>query len=675
MTFASLSAVTRFLHRVAAHDAHGATDQDLLDRFTRHRDEAAFADLVRRHGPMVLGVCRRVLRHEQDAEDAFQAAFLVLVRKAASIRRHASVGGWLFRVAYRLALHARAGGARRERPADPADLALAAAARGDLWPDLDEEVQRLPEQYRSAAVLCYVEGRSQAEAARLLRTTPGAVNSRLKRAREILRRRLGHRALLLWATGAGALGRGEAATAAVSPELVRLTARAAVRFAADAGPCGASALALTLARGALRAMRTTKLKLLSLLALTVALLTAGALALPVPALGDDPAKGAPRGKGAEVASPDKPAPPFKGKPVKVRACVLLWMNGGPSQFETFDLKPGRVTGGPFRPIPTAAKGVEISEHLPKLAKLGNHLAIIRSLTHREGDHMRSTYLMRTGRSPDGQTDYPALGSVLAKELGDAQRALPRHVRIGGPRDPVALGYGPGYLGLDCAPVVVGGTPFGAGDPGPPGLPPVEEFEPHAKGRGAAMRKAVARAFDLADEKPAVRDAYGRNSFGEGCLLARRLVERGVPVVEVTLGGWDTHANAFGLIKKLSRKLDSGWASLLKDLHDRGLLDSTLIVWMGEFGRTPRINAAQGRDHWPFSCCAVLAGRGIKGGQAIGKTDADGMRVAERPVTPPELLATVYQALGIDPTRTYRSNQNQDVPLVEKGTKAVREALR
>jgi RNA polymerase sigma factor (sigma-70 family) len=427
MTVASLSAVTRFVRRVAERDAHHLTDQQLLDRFTRARDEAAFADLVRRHGPMVLSVCRRVLGHEQDAEDVFQAAFLVLVRKAGSIRQQQSVGGWLFRVCYRLALRARARSSRRrERPTAPADLcALAATAPpcDPVQPALDEALQRLPEPYRSAAVLCYVEGQTQAEAARLLVTTPDAVNSRLRRARELLRRRLAQRGLLLSGTLGGVLSAG-AAGAAVSPELARLTACAALRFAANpAAACGASALAVNLARGALRAMTTTKLKLLSLFALALALLTAGALVLP--ALGDDPPRAAPaQAKGVEVAAPDKPAPPGKGKPMKRRACIILWMSGGPSQFETFDLKPGMQTGGPFRPIPTATKGVQISEHLPRLAKLTNHLAIIRSLTHREGDHARGTYLMQTGYAHDGAINYPTLGAVLAKELGDARPELP-----------------------------------------------------------------------------------------------------------------------------------------------------------------------------------------------------------------------------------------------------------
>ena len=190
-----------------------------------------------------------------------------------------------------------------------------------------------------------------------------------------------------------------------------------------------------------------------------------------------------------------------------------------------------------------------------------------------------------------------------------------------------------------------------------------------------MRKAVAKAFDLGEEKPALRDAYGRDGFGQGCLLARRLGEAGVAVVEVVMGGWDTHADAFAAVEKLSARLDAGWSSLLKDLQERKLLDEVLVVWMGEFGRTPRVNGNGGRDHWPFSFCVVLAGRGIKGGQAIGATNADGTKVVENPVQPPELLATVYTALGVDPTRANLSNTGRLVRLVEKGAKAVRAALR
>jgi RNA polymerase sigma factor (sigma-70 family) len=632
-----------------------------------------------------------VLRHEQDAEDAFQAAFLVLARKAGSIRQGEAVGGWLYQVAYRLALRARAVCDRRREqlttlcdafetpgPAPPQDL---------LQGSLEEELQRLPEQYRSAVVLCYFEGRTQTEAARLLATTSDAVNSRLKRARTLLRQRLTRRGCTLSSVAVvGALA-ANAARAALAPPRLTAIVRTALHFARGLVPaCGASARAAALAQGALRSMIPPKSKILLALALFITLLTTGALLIPVPVLGDDPTT--PVARGAAPKSPpatDKPVPPPVAekpgpqpdpKAKARRACILLWMSGGPSQIDTFDLKPGQVNGGEFKAIDTAAKGIQISEHLPRLAKLANHLAIIRSLTHSNGDHTGAAHLMRTGHAAGG-IDYPALGCVLAKELG-GPRDLPRYVSLlpgafsGGP------GYGPGFLRSEYAPLTVGGLfKFGrATDPDEVlQLPPAATFEKLVEGEGEKMRKAVAKAFYLAEEKPEVRDAYGRTPFGQGCLLARRLIERGVPVVEVTLSGWDTHADNFNLVKKLSGTLDAGWAALLKDLHERKRLDTTLIVWMGEFGRTPHINANNGRDHYPRCCAAVLAGCGIKGGQAIGKTSADGVDIEERPVTPPELLATVYQALGIDAAKTHKDGTGQQVPLVEKGTKAVKEALR
>jgi hypothetical protein len=194
-----------------------------------------------------------------------------------------------------------------------------------------------------------------------------------------------------------------------------------------------------------------------------------------------------------------------------------------------------------------------------------------------------------------------------------------------------------------------------------------------------MRTAAAKAFDLGEEKAAVRDAYGRNLFGQGCLLARRLVERGVPFIEVSLSGvnglgWDTHAQNADTVKQLSRMLDPAWARLMADLKERGLLDSTLIVWMGEFGRTPNFPRADGRDHWPNSFSAVLAGGGIKGGQAIGKTSADGMTIVDRPVTVPQFLATVCRALGVDHTKQNLSNVGRPIRIVAPGTQPVGEAL-
>ena len=197
-----------------------------------------------------------------------------------------------------------------------------------------------------------------------------------------------------------------------------------------------------------------------------------------------------------------------------------------------------------------------------------------------------------------------------------------------------------------------------------------------------MRSEAVKAFDLSGESPALRDAYGRNLFGQGCLLARRLVERGVPFVEITLSnvpdlqvfGWDTHQNNFDAVKKLSSVLDTGWAALMDDLAAKGLLDSTLIVWMGEFGRTPKINGLKGRDHWANSWSTVLAGGGIKGEQAVGKTSADGTKVEGRKVSVNDLLATVCGALGIDSSKQNRSNVGRPIRIAEPGAKPIKEIL-
>jgi uncharacterized protein (DUF1501 family) len=196
-----------------------------------------------------------------------------------------------------------------------------------------------------------------------------------------------------------------------------------------------------------------------------------------------------------------------------------------------------------------------------------------------------------------------------------------------------------------------------------------------------MRPETAKAFDLDEEPEKLRDSYGRTLFGQGCLLARRLVERGVPFVEVTLGssadgtsGWDTHYHNFETVKHLSHVLDPAWSTLMKDLEARGLLNSTLIVWMGEFGRTPKINQLQGRDHWPAAFSAVLAGGGVKGGQVIGKTSADGTTVTDRPIPPDDFLATVCLALGVDPQESNASNVGRPISIVDKRAKPVREVL-
>jgi RNA polymerase sigma factor (sigma-70 family) len=654
------------------------TERGLLERFASDRHEAAFAELVRRHGPMVFATCRRVLGHQQDAEDAFQAAFLVLAQKARSIRRVDSIGGWLYQVAHRLALRARAARERRCRHLTPLpDESLTAPANKPadaLAISLDEELQRLPDRDRTLLVLCYLEGRSQAEVAGLLATTTDAVNSRLKRARDLLRRRFARGGGIVAITAlAKALSSGMAG-AALPGSMVRLTVHGALTFM-NRQP-SASAFAIELAKGALNTMLIQNIKKLCAVAVGFVFVTVAGILVAASALADDQ-NGDIRRLAKQAQFPQAKTPgakqPGRAKPVQ-RSCIILWMSGGPSQIDTFDPKPGSPNAGLFTPIDTAVKGVQFSQHLPNLAGLAKHLTVIRSMTHKEGDHGRATYLMRTGHTIDSDIAYPALGCVLAKELSAGRPDLPRYLSFG-PAFQLAPGaFSPGFLSKRYAPIPLRGKgDFGAAAGIP--LPPVEAFEAQVKGRGKKLRDAVAKAFDLSEEKQEVRTAYGPDVFGQGCLLARRLVERGVPVVELDMGGWDTHADNFNMVHKRSAILDSGFGSLLKDLHERKRLDTTLVVWMGEFGRTPRINQQMGRDHWPKNFCVLLAGCGIKGGQVIGETDRDGVQIVERPVSPPELFATIYKALGIDPAKEYRANDEEKVPLVEAGTKAVKEALR
>jgi hypothetical protein len=410
-------------------------------------------------------------------------------------------------------------------------------------------------------------------------------------------------------------------------------------------------------------------------------------------------------------------------PQRRRSCILLWMNGGPSQMDTFDLKPGHENGGPYKEIDTSAEGLRISEHLPKIAKFGDQMAVVRSMSTKEGDHGRASFLMRTGYLPQGPIQYPTLGSFLSKELGSADAALPNFVSIAPYRLFNQAAYGSGFLGPQYAPLVVGEDRVAfqqqpnqnydqalkvqdlapSGDVSRaqvearlgllqdlqndfltkrPGVAP-ESHKTAYERAAKLMRGEAARAFNIEEEKDSLRDAYGRNLFGQGCLLARRLVERGVPFVEVSLAnvpglngafGWDTHGNNFDNVKRLSEALDPAWATLMEDLKERGLLDSTLIVWMGEFGRTPKINQGKGRDHYPNAWSTVLAGGGIQGGQAIGRTSKDGTTVEERPVSVPDLLATVCHALGIDPMKYNMSNVNRPIRIADKGAKPITEVL-
>lgn len=393
-------------------------------------------------------------------------------------------------------------------------------------------------------------------------------------------------------------------------------------------------------------------------------------------------------------------------PRRKRHCILLWMSGGPSQTDTFDMKPGHNNGGEFKEIATRAPGLRFSEHLPKLAEHGERIAVVRSLVTKEGDHERGTHLVRTGQSPMGAVAYPSIACSLAKELAaGAASPLPDYVSVAPPQFISPAAFGPGFLGASYAPALVGGQ--GAAAPGlPPGggapkfaemrlddleLPlgvgeaqatrrmnlwnamerrflndhsPASFVAHNALYRKAAdmMRPEVRAAFDLAQESDAVREKYGLGMFGQGCLLARRLVEQGVPFVEVSLGsglGWDTHADNFKQVKALSGELDAGWASLMTELQERNLLDSTTIVWMGEFGRTPVVNSMGGRDHFPNAWSCVFAGGGIQGGQAYGRTSEDGATVEENPAAIADVLATLCSALGVPPDA---ENYAEDRPI-------------
>jgi hypothetical protein len=377
---------------------------------------------------------------------------------------------------------------------------------------------------------------------------------------------------------------------------------------------------------------------------------------------------------------------------RARSVVWLWLNGGPSHIDTFDPKPGTPQGGPFKAIKTRAKGMEISEHLPHLAELGDRFSLVRSMTSREGNHDRARYLVHSGYAPTPTVQHPALGAWVSKELSRGGLELPRFVSIGGPS------LGGGFLGVEHAPFVLrpGKTPDNIE------LPPMvdrdrferrrqflaslessfadETGDSKVKARRAVydgavkmMQSTQLAAFDLEREPEKVRAAYGDHDFGRGCLTARRLVEVGVPFVEVTLDGWDTHKDNFERTKKLMSMLDSASATLFRELEERRLLASTLVVVAGEFGRTPNINANDGRDHHPKAWSLLLGGGGVRSGIVYGKTTLDGDTVADQPVTVPDLFATLATLLGMDPEETVLTPAGRPISLTDHG-RPVRELI-
>jgi hypothetical protein len=367
------------------------------------------------------------------------------------------------------------------------------------------------------------------------------------------------------------------------------------------------------------------------------------------------------------------------------ACILLWMAGGPSQFETFDPKPDHANGGGLKPIDTAVPGIQVAPGWGRTAQVMKEIALVRSMTNKEGNHERATYQLHTGYPPSGTVKHPNIGCVVANELGDPKFDLPHIVSVGGKT------IGAGMMGVALEPFLVQ-------DPGKPPANAVPAVSPQRFSRrlgllhalehssferygGAdkvkdhtALYKQTAgmvlsprmKAFDLDGEDPKVRDAYGSTPFGQGCLLARRLVQAGVTFVEVRSNGWDTHQNSADRVAKNAEAVDPGFAALIADLKSRGMLERTLVVWMGEFGRTPRINPNAGRDHFPRVFTAALAGGGIKGGQVIGSSSADGTEVKDSPVAVNDLLRSVCHALKIDPAKENMSPLGRPIKIVDGG---------
>ncbi len=367
--------------------------------------------------------------------------------------------------------------------------------------------------------------------------------------------------------------------------------------------------------------------------------------------------------------------------------ILLWMQGGPSQLETFDPKPGTEHGGPGKAIATKTAGLAIHENLPRVAALSDKFSVIRTLHSKDPNHDTARYLLHTGYRTDPTVEHPHLGSLIVHELGTKAEGLPGCITIG--KDAQT---GSGYLPPELAPLLIekienpledlkmpaGVTSFRLADreqllkaqnarftSSHPDLK-VESQQKAVERAFSLIRSPNLKAFDIGQEPEEVRALYGTTPFGKACLMARRLVEAGVRFVEVTLADWDTHADNFNRSSQLCGQLDPGMSGLLTDLARRGLLQETLVVWMGEFGRTPKINGGKGRDHFTRNFCAALAGGGVAGGRVVGRTDAAGMEPAERPVSVQDLFATIYGQLGVDARKKFMTPGGRPLKALEGG---------
>jgi hypothetical protein len=388
-----------------------------------------------------------------------------------------------------------------------------------------------------------------------------------------------------------------------------------------------------------------------------------------------------------------------GGPAKVKNCILIWLAGGPSHLDTFDPKPGAPADvrGEFKPIATSVPGLSISEVFPNLARVMNRVTLIRSMTSPEADHDRAAHHLMTGYRPSPALVYPSYGSVVAKTREATRGMLPPHVAV--PDAPLFASSG--YLTPAYDPFSVSSDPnlenfrvqnltppdrltlerllrrrdmvksldgFARDVPGTPLTTSRDRFAERAY--SLLTSSSAQAAFKISEEPAAVREKYGRTTAGQSCLLARRLVEAGVSFVTVNDRGtgplgWDTHVQNFPTIKNtLAPPLDKAVATLIEDLSDRGLFDDTLVIMMGEFGRTPKINPNAGRDHYCRANSVLLFGAGIPGGLVLGKTDANGDSPVERPVTPNDLASVLYHKLGIDPDTQYETPDGRPLRVVD-----------
>lgn len=369
------------------------------------------------------------------------------------------------------------------------------------------------------------------------------------------------------------------------------------------------------------------------------------------------------------------------------ACILLWMNGGPSHIDTFDPKSSSKTGGQFKSIATKTPGLRLCEHLPRIAEQSHHFTICRGLNSREGNHDRAQTLAHTSHVPNPTIEHPSFGAWTSSELGSRSGDLPAFISLNGPS------IGAGFLGRGHAPLVVteaGRAPDNVTIPSNISsirhdrrLSALQAMEAdfgakHGQAlvteRKAVYEKAVRlmrspglSAFDVEQEPEAVKKAYSDTKFGRGCLAARRLVEAGSRFVEVTLDGWDTHQDNFSRTQGLLETLDPAMSALIADLAERKLLDRTVVLCMGEFGRSPQINDRDGRDHHPAAFSALIAGGGIRGGLVYGQTDPDGAKVIEKPISAADIYATVATLMGMDPNKSVMADNGRPISLTAGGS--------